>query len=92
MTGSVALSCQHILVINDFDFPNFRAFDIEFIIISNDLNLIGHLVAAYFIGFVQIDFWTLSRGLESPDTADVVGAASCFEALDGLISFRAAQK
>lgn len=91
MTSAVALSSQHILVINDFDFPNFWAFDIEFIIISNNLHLIGHLVAAYFIGFVQIDFWTLGRGLESPDAADVVGA-SCFEALDGLISFRTAQK
>jgi hypothetical protein len=92
MTSSVALSRQHVRLVNDFDFPNFWVLYIELIIISNDLHLIRHLVAADFISFVQIDFWALSRGLESPDAANIVGGASCFGALYGLVSFWTPEK
>jgi len=70
-----------LVLVHEFDFPYIFFFEFEFVILPNDLKLVGKLMGAHFIDIKQVYDLFLFADMKVPNTIQLPS-----ETMNGLIS------
>lgn len=81
-----ALGSHNIPLINNFDFKNVSICQLEFVILCDNLQLVGQAVGANLSLLIEIEFILFWADVEGPCLANIVDIATGLFAINGQVA------